>query len=478
MTTSLPPLASHPFLDALHERVVVFDGAMGTSLQRMELTPDDFGGEDLDGCNEVLVRSRPDVIEQIHREFLEVGCDAVQTNTFGGAPWVLDEYGLGDDAEELNRLGAELARRACDAYATPERPRWVLGSIGPGTRAPTLSLGKDPAEAKDFIDLEVMEDGYRRQVRGLLDGGTDVLLIETSFDLLQIKAAVAAANDVFVERGERVPLIVQFTVEQGINTMLLGTEPLAAIAALDPLAIDVLGMNCATGPDDMREHVRTLSRHSRLPISVLPNAGIPHLEGDATVYPLDPQGLATRSASSSASSASTSWAAAAAPPPRTWPRSSRRSATSPRARARWTGSSVRPGAAGALTDPANHDDPTPAITVEWRPSLASLYSAQPIEQDTSFLVIGERANANGSKAFRELLLAEDWEAMVAAGEVADPGGRPRPGRLRRLRRPRRRARHGRASSTATRPSRRCRWCWTRPRWTSWRPGWCAWAAGR
>ena len=414
MTTHLPPLTSHPFLDALRERVVVFDGGMGTSLQHRDLAPDDFGGEHLDGCNEVLVRSRPALIEEIHREFLEVGCDAVQTNTFGGAPWVLDEYGLGGDTEELNRLGAQVARRACDAHTTRERPRWVVGAIGPGTRSPTLSLGKDPAAAKDVIDLEAMEEGYRRQVRGLLEGGADVLLIETSFDLLQIKAAAAAANDVFAERGARAPLICQFTVEQGINTMLLGTEPQAAIAALDPLAIDVLGMNCATGPEDMREHVRTLSRHSRLPISVLPNAGIPYLEDDATVYPLEPDGLAEAQREFVTDlGVNIVGGCCGTTPEHLAAVVEAVGELNPRPRVLDRTSSVRRGAAGALTDPANHPGTDGAITVEWRPSLASLYSAQPIEQDTSFLVIGERANANGSKAFRELLLDEDWEAMVA-----------------------------------------------------------------
>jgi 5-methyltetrahydrofolate--homocysteine methyltransferase len=466
----LPPLASHPFLDTLRERVVVFDGAMGTSLQERELTADDFGGHDLEGCNEVLVRTRPDVVEAIHREFLEVGCDAVQTDSFGGAPWVLDEYGLGADTEELNRLAAELARRACDAYATPERPRWVVGAIGPGTRAPTLSLGKDPATTKDFIDVATMEEGYRRQVRGLLDGGTDVLLVETSFDLLQIKAAVAACNDVFVERGARVPLMVQFTVEKDINTMLLGTEPLAAIAALDPLSIDVLGMNCATGPEDMREHVRTLSRHSRLPISVIPNAGIPALVDGATCYPLDPAGLAAAQREFVEEfGVSIVGGCCGTTPAHLAALVDEVAGRRPRPRAVDRLSSVRRGAAGALTDPRTFDEETVrsavaggadraarrgsthgaggeaggadraarrgsthgaggeaggadraarrgsahgAVRVEWRPSLGSLYSAVTLEQENAFLAIGERANANGSKAFRELLLAEDWEATV------------------------------------------------------------------
>jgi 5-methyltetrahydrofolate--homocysteine methyltransferase len=414
-TTPLPPLTSHPFLDTLRERVVVFDGAMGTSLQDRDLTPDDFGGPDLDGCNEVLVRTRPDVVESVHRDFLEVGCDAVQTDTFGGAPWVLDEYGLGADTEELNRLAAEVARRACDAYATPDRPRWVVGAMGPGTRAPTLSLGKDPATTKDFIDVAVMEEGYRRQVRGLLDGGSDVLLIETSFDLLQIKAAVAACNDVFVERGARVPLMVQFTVEKDINTMLLGTEPLAAIGALDPLPIDVLGMNCATGPEDMREHVRTLSRHSRLPISVIPNAGIPSLVDGATCYPLEPAGLAAAQREFVEEFGVAIVGGCCGPTPAQLTEVVEAvSGLAPRPRAVDRLESVRAGAAGRLSDPREiaPDEPREVVRIEWRPSLASLYSAVTFEQENAFLAIGERANANGSKAFRDLLLAEDWEAAV------------------------------------------------------------------
>jgi 5-methyltetrahydrofolate--homocysteine methyltransferase len=414
---TLPPLASHPFLDGLRDRVIVFDGGMGTSLQTAGLTADDFGGDELDGCNEVLVRTRPDVVEAVHTSFLDVGVHAVQTDTFGGAPWVLAEYGLADATEELNRLAAEVARRAVDAYATPEEPRWVVGSIGPGTRAPSLSLGKDPATTRDFIDVATMEDGYRRQVRGLLDGGADVLLVETCFDLLQVKAAVAAANDVFVERGARVPLMVQFTIEKGINTMLLGTEPSAAIAALDPLPIDVLGMNCATGPEDMREHVRMLARTSRLPISVIPNAGIPYLEDDETVYPLGPDELAAahREFVGELGVAIVGGCCGTTPAHlRAVVEAVGSSAPRPRRLDRPT--AAKPGAAGRLVLPADGaaaaaGDVEP-LTVEWRPSLASLYAAVTVEQENAFLAIGERANANGSRAFRELLLAEDWDGVV------------------------------------------------------------------
>ncbi|HEX9888791.1 MAG TPA: methionine synthase, partial [Nitriliruptorales bacterium] len=398
----LSPLTSHPFLDAMRERVVVFDGAMGTSLQSYELTDEDFGGPDMEGCNENLVFTRPDVVARVHREFLEVGVDAVETDTFGSAPWVLAEYGLADRTEEQNRRAAEIAREVCDEFATPDRPRWVVGSIGPGTRSPTLSLGKDPATTKDFIDVPTMEDGYRRQVRGLLDGGCDVLLVETCFDLLQIKAAVAACNDVFVERGARVPLMVQFTVEKDINTMLLGTEPLAAIAALDPLAIEVLGMNCATGPEDMREHVRTLSRQSRKPISVIPNAGIPEMVDGATCYPLSPEALAAAHVEFVQRYGVSIVGGCCG----TTPEHLRRVVEAVRGltpAARVVGGAEPPQAA------STHDA---AIQVEFQPSLASLYSAVPIEQDTSFLVIGERANANGSRAFRDLLLAEDWDGIA------------------------------------------------------------------
>jgi 5-methyltetrahydrofolate--homocysteine methyltransferase len=394
-------LDDHPFLAAARQRVVILDGAMGTSIQAEDLGPDDFGGPDLEGCNEVLVRTRPDIIEEIHASFLEVGCDAVETDTFGGAPWVLDEYGLGDDCEELNRLAAEIARRACDRYADADSPRWVVGSIGPGTRSPTLSLGKDPAEAKDFIDVATMEDGYRRQVRGLLEGGTDVLLIETCFDLLQIKAAVAACHDVFAEVGTRVPVMVQFTVEKDINTMLLGTEPHAAIAALDPLGIDVLGMNCATGPDDMREHVRALARSSRLPVSVVPNAGIPEMVDGAAVYPLSPGALAAAHDEFTGELGVAIVGGCCGTTPEHLARVVDRVGGRP----------VRPLRVHPQGEAPDEDAGT-ARHVEFVPSLASLYSPAPLAQDTSFLVLGERLNANGSKAFREMLLDEDWEAMI------------------------------------------------------------------
>lgn len=285
--------AMHSFLETMQRRVVVLDGAMGTSLQDHELSLDDFDG--LDGCNEVLVRTRPDVVADTHARFLATGCDAVETDTFGGAPWVLDEYGLGDECEALNRTAAEIAARACaDVRGDRDAGPWVVGSIGPGTRSPTLSLAKDPSAA-DHITYDAAVSGYTRQVRGLLAGGTDVLLVETCYDLLQAKAAIWACHEAMAAEGVTVPVLCAVTIEQGLGTMLLGSDIGAAITALVPLGIDVLGLNCATGPADMREPLRHLSRHSPLPVLVIPNAGIPQMVDGKPHYALSPDGLDRKS---------------------------------------------------------------------------------------------------------------------------------------------------------------------------------------
>jgi len=374
-------VAMSDFLAELQRRVLVFDGALGTSIQSRDLDLSDFDG--LDGCNEVLVRTRPDLIGEIHAEFLEVGCDAVETDTFGGAPWVLAEYGLADETESLAAAATSIAREACDAIATPARPRWVVGSIGPGTRSPTLSLGNSPAKS-DFIDYDTMVAGYLRQVRGMVAAGADVLLVETVFDLLQAKAALWACHEGMAAEGRTLPLMVSVTIEKDINTMLLGSEVGAALVALEPLGVNVLGLNCATGPEDMREQIRQLSRTCNLPISVIPNAGIPSMVDGRASYPLTPEALATAH----------------------------------REFVRDFGVQLVGGCCG--TTPEHLDavvrtvaDLRPAARQpELEPSLASLYAPVPLEQELSFLVIGERLNANGSRKFRDLLLDEDWEAMT------------------------------------------------------------------
>jgi 5-methyltetrahydrofolate--homocysteine methyltransferase len=387
------------FLAEVSRRVVLFDGAMGTAIQDRDLSPEDFGG--LDGCNEVLVRTRSDVIREIHASYLAVGCDVVETDTFGGAPWVLDEYGLGAETEALNEAAARIARQACEEAGGS---RWVAGSIGPGTRSPTLSLGKDPATAgssssaavgrrDDFIDYDAMLAGYTRQARGLLAGGSDVLLVETVFDLLQAKAALWACHEAMAAEGRRVPLMVSVTIEKDLNTMLLGSEVGAALVALAPLGVDVFGLNCATGPEDMREHVRYLAEQCAIPISVIPNAGIPGMVDGKAVYPLTPEQLAAAH----------------------------------REFIQTFGVQIVGGCCG--TTPAHLAavvaacrDLTPAARdPQPEPALASLYAPVPIAQESAFLIVGERLNANGSKQFRELLLAEDYDAMVqmAKGQVRE-----------------------------------------------------------
>ena len=379
------------FLDTLRRRVVILDGAMGTSLQDRDLSDADFAG--LDGCNEILVRSRPDVVLDVHRAFLKVGCDGVETDTFGGAPWVLDEYGLGADTEELNRAAAALAREACGEFRhLRDAGPWVVGSIGPGTRSPTLSLAKDPGAA-DFLSYDTAVAGYRRQARGLLAGGADVLMVETCFDLLQAKAALWGAHEAMAAEGVAVPLLCSVTIEQGLGTLLLGTDIGAAMTALVPMGIDVLGLNCATGPADMREPVRHLARHSPLPVSVVPNAGLPTMVDGRPHYALTPAELADAHAEF----------------------------------IRDFGVQLVGGCCGTTPEHLSAviercRDLTPAAREPASaPSVASLYSAVPLHQDTSFHIIGERLNANGSKRFRELLLAEDWDgiAQMAKDQVRE-----------------------------------------------------------
>jgi 5-methyltetrahydrofolate--homocysteine methyltransferase len=342
---------------------VVADGAMGTALQAHDLNLDDFSG--LEGCNEILNMTRPDVVRGVHRGYLAAGADAVETNTFGCNLANLAEYDIQDRIFELSELGARLAREVADEYSTPDRPRFVLGSVGPGTKLPTL--GHAP-----FTSLR---DAYLEEVRGLLVGGVDAVIVETTQDILQTKASIIAAHRAMKLEGRRVPIIASITVET-TGTMLLGTEVTAALAALEPLGIDLIGMNCATGPAEMSEHLRQLSKHARVPLSVMPNAGLPELGPNGAVYPLEPEGLAE---------ALTGFV-------------------------REFGVGLVGGCCGTTDE---HIRQLAAAVAELRPSprrprpepgVSSLYQAVPFQQDSSVLMIGERTNANGSKAFREAML--------------------------------------------------------------------------
>ncbi len=369
----LDPAASD-YLQALRERVVVFDGATGTNLQLLGLGPDDFGGPDLEGCNEILVETRPDAIAQLHRSFYEVGSDVVETDTFGSTSVVLAEYGLADRARELNRTAAEIACAVRDEFATTGRPRWVAGSMGPGTKFPTLGQ----------ISYADFRDAYEEQALGLLEGEVDLLVIETQFDLLSIKAAVNGARRAMTALGRRVPIQAQVTIEL-TGRMLPGTEIGAALTVLDSMQVDVVGLNCATGPVEMGEALRHLSGASRVPISCIPNAGLPSVVDGKMHYDLTPDDLAAHL---------------------------HRFVTEFGVTAVGGCCGTTPAHLAAVVERCHGAVPAVRSPVH-EPAAASIYTSVPFKQDTSFLVVGERTNANGSKAFREAMLAGDWDSCVA-----------------------------------------------------------------
>ncbi len=356
---------------ALTQRVVVADGAMGTMLQDADLSLDDFEGHE--GCNELLNVTRPDVVRGIHESFLSAGSDAIGTNTFGANLGNLGEYGLTDRIGELAEAGARIGREVADGFATADRPRWVLGSVGPGTKLPTLG----------HTSYAALRDAYEQQVTGMIAGGVHAVLVETAQDLLQAKAAINGARRAFAAGGVRLPLFAQVTVET-TGTMLLGSEIGAALTALEPLGIDMIGLNCATGPTEMGEHLRHLARTSRIPLSCMPNAGLPELTSDGARYPLTPEQLAdahdefTREFGLSLVGGCCG----------TRPEHLRVVAE----RVRGREIAVR--------------NPQPEA------AAASLYAAVPFRQETTYLTIGERTNANGSKAFREAMTVERWEDCV------------------------------------------------------------------
>ncbi len=363
------------FRQCLRERVLIFDGAMGTSVQDRNLSPEDFGGKD--GCNEILVLTKPQVIREIHAGFLEVGCDAIETNSFGASRLVLGEYDLAAKAYEINRAAARLARDVASDFSTLDHPRFVVGAIGPGTRLP--SLGQI-----SFDDLVTM---YTEQARGLMDGGADVLLIETCQDILQAKAAIAGSQDAMHAVGTRLPLMVQVTMES-TGTMLLGTEIGAALTTLEAYDLDVIGLNCATGPQEMVEHIRYLGGHCRKAISCLPNAGLPKMEGGRAKYLLTPDELAAFHQTFVEEHGVTIVGGCCGTTPAHLKR---------------------------VVEVIGRRAPRPR-RAEHIPAAASLYVSVPFRQDQSFLIVGERTNANGSRQFRDLLLAGDYDGMVTVAK--------------------------------------------------------------
>lgn len=362
---------SAALIDAIKTRVVVADGAMGTMIQESAPSLEDF--ENLEGCNEILNVTRPDIISRIHAQYLKNGAEAIETNTFGANFANLAEYGIEERIEELAFAGAQIARRVADDFSTDEKPRWVLGSVGPGTKLPSLGHEK----------FSVLRDAYQQEALGLIRGGADAILVETAQDLLQAKSAIIGAKRAMTELGQSVPILVSVTIET-TGTMLLGSEIGAALTAIGALGIDAIGLNCATGPTEMSEHLRYLAKFSTLPLVVMPNAGLPILGPHGAHYPLTPNELATAQVQFVSE----------------------------------YGAGLVGGCCG--TTPAHIAELAAAVkdrvpkrpktTIE--PGLASLYQHQPFDQTMTYLSIGERTNANGSKAFRDAMLAENWEECV------------------------------------------------------------------
>ncbi len=378
------------FLKRIHSKnskVLVFDGATGTSFQKLDLTPDDFGGAEYEGCNEHLVLTRPDVVEQVHNDYLKAGCDVIETNTFGAASIVLSEYSLEDKAYEINKKAALIAKKAASIYSTPEKPRYVAGSIGPTTKIPTLG----------HISFAEMRDSFKEQVRGLIDGGVDLFIVETCQDVLQIKSALQAIEFHKKDLNQRIPIMVSVTIET-TGTMLIGSDIAAVVSILEPFQIDILGLNCATGPEQMKSHIKYLHEHSPFVISCIPNAGLPENIGGKAHYRLTPIELKMQLMHFVED----------------------------------LGVRVIGGCCGTtpehikqLSDLSSELLPTSRICRQYDqlkiidsqqyyvPSAASIYTTTKYDQDTSILIIGERLNASGSKKVRTLLQEEDWDGLVS-----------------------------------------------------------------
>src|SRR5258708_7649514 len=378
-----------PYLRAIDERVLVFDGAMGTNIQLHHPTPVGFGGKSLEGCNDHLVLTRPDIIQSIHEAFREVGCDVVETCTFQSTPHRLREWGIEEKERELNVAEAQLARAACDKFSAPERPRFVAGSIGP---TGMLLSSSDPVLSNTtFAELE---ENYYVQDKYLVEGGVDVLLVETAQDILEVKAAVAGFERLFDEIGRRVPIQAQVTLDTS-GRMLLGTDIASSLTTLESLAVDVIGLNCSTGPEHMREPIRYLTANASRPISCIPNAGLPLNTGTGdAVYPLEPIPMAEMLAEMVKGGVRVVGGCCGTTP------------------------AHLAAIVGAL-DGVSHHETKAGHSV---PRVSSAMRAVDLAAEPNPLLVGERVNAQGSRKVKRLLLADDYEGIVdVAREQAESG---------------------------------------------------------
>ncbi len=390
----------HPYLAALARGVLVYDGAMGTNIQLHNPTPEDFGGKALEGCNDNLVLTRPDIIQSIHESFLAVGSDVVETCTFQSTPHRLREWGLEDKTRELNVKAAQLARAACDKYSTPERPRFVAGSIGPTGMLPSSS---DPTLSN--ITFEALAETYYWQAKYLVEGGVDVLLIETAQDILEMKAAITGFERLFAELGYRIPIQAQVTLDTS-GRMLLGTDIASSLTTLESMNVDVIGLNCSTGPEHMREPIRYLSEHSSIPLSVIPNAGLPLNTGTGeAIYPLEPEPMAVMLGEFVRDFGVRIVGGCCG--------------TSPEHLAaivkavRGADSSTALGMTPSLGAPRMHAREA---------NVSSAMRATALRQEPAPLIVGERVNSQGSRKVKRLLLADDYEGILeVAREQQDSG---------------------------------------------------------
>ncbi|MBK7469559.1 MAG: homocysteine S-methyltransferase family protein [Betaproteobacteria bacterium] len=378
---------SSRFLDTLRSRVLLCDGAIGTLIQARDWDVEkDFLGRE--NCSEILNLTLPDYVEATHVAYFEAGADCVETNTFGANQVVLAEFDLAERTREINRRAAEIAVGVARRYATPDRPRFVIGAVGPGTKLASL----------DHTTYDILEASYAEQARGLIDGGVDVFLCETNQDLLTVKAAVNGIKLALEEAGrasgdDRIPIFVQITIET-TGTMLVGSDIASATVAIDALDVDGIGLNCATGPAEMAEHIRWLGEHWRRFISVMPNAGLPMLVDGKTEYPLLPRELSDWHARFLADDGINLVGGCCG----TTPEHIRE---------------VRK-MLDALEAKQGHLRPK-VRTPEWTPAVSSLYTAYDLRQENALFAVGERSNANGSKLFRDKLGVEDWDALTAIG---------------------------------------------------------------
>ena len=369
------------YLNRDDKPIIIFDGGTGTSFQNLNLSSHDFGGDDLEGCNENLVLSSPNTVEQVHNSFLEAGCHVIETNTFGASSIVLDEYSISNKAYEINKKAAQIAKKCANLFSSINTPRFVAGSIGPTTKLPTLG----------HISFDKLKDSYEEQINGLIDGGIDLLLIETCQDVLQIKSALSASQEVIKNRNIELPIMISITMET-TGTMLVGSDIASALTILEPYNIDILGLNCATGPVQMKEHIKYLAENSPFAISCIPNAGLPENIGGVAHYKLTPLELKMQLMNFIYD----------------------------------FNVQLIGGCCGTTPEHIKHlssiieeivdkkiNKRLPTVKTNFVPSAASIYNAVPYKQDNSILIVGERLNASGSKKVRELLNEDDWDGLVS-----------------------------------------------------------------